>query len=298
MTTRTRMTQSQFKSMILEQVKGEYEVKSTFLGVNKKVHLLHSCGYDWYVTPNHWKRGQRCPKCAHKLPITDDDFANNVRLNGNGEYTKLSKYKNSKTKVHLRHKCGYDWYVTPDVWNRGSRCPKCAGRPKIDTKEYKRRVAKLTDDYEVIGEYVNRRTKIKMRHVSENHIFETSPDEFLKGNRCPICRMSYNEIEISEWLSNHNINYSIQKHFDDCRDKLPLPFDFYLPDMNVCIEYDGIQHYEPIAQFGGEKKLKLRQKHDLIKDEFCKQQGIELIRIPYTDDISATLNNRLNILTK
>jgi very-short-patch-repair endonuclease len=59
-----------------------------------------------------------------------------------------------------------------------------------------------------------------------------------------------------------------------------MPFDFYIPHLNMCIEYDGEQHYLPIY---GNKCLKYVKSNDLIKTNFCKSNGIKLLRIPYWD---------------
>ena len=69
--------------------------------------------------------------------------------------------------------------------------------------------------------------------------------------------------------------------FDDCRNKNPLPFDFYLPNYNICIEFDGRQHYLPIFYFGGEKMLNYTKNNDNIKNEYCLNNNIKLVRIPY-----------------
>jgi very-short-patch-repair endonuclease len=61
-----------------------------------------------------------------------------------------------------------------------------------------------------------------------------------------------------------------------------LPFDFYLTDKKICIEYDGEQHYKPIEKFGGDKSLNRVKKNDELKNQYCNQNGIKLIRIPYT----------------
>ena len=82
-----------------------------------------------------------------------------------------------------------------------------------------------------------------------------------------------------------------------------LPFDFYIPDLNICIEYDGEQHFEPV-DFGGkgkeyaEKRFKAQQKRDNIKTEYCKNNNIKLIRIPYWefDNVENILKQELNIL--
>lgn len=61
-----------------------------------------------------------------------------------------------------------------------------------------------------------------------------------------------------------------------------LTFDFYLPEHNICIEYDGEQHFKPIKIFGGNLYFKQIKYHDKIKTQYCKTNNIELIRIPYT----------------
>lgn len=47
------------------------------------------------------------------------------------------------------------------------------------------------------------------------------------------------------YLEKENINYEFQYIFDDCIYQRALPFDFYILDKNLCIEFDGIQHFEP-----------------------------------------------------
>lgn len=67
---------------------------------------------------------------------------------------------------------------------------------------------------------------------------------------------------------------------------MPLPFDFYLPSYNIVIELDGEQHFKPV-RFGGIshkeaiEQFKIRKLHDKIKNQFCKNNNIRLVRIPY-----------------
>ena len=70
--------------------------------------------------------------------------------------------------------------------------------------------------------------------------------------------------------------------FDDCKKKRTLPFDFYIPLLNLLIEYDGAQHFESPEIFGGEEGLQERQENDKIKNDYCSKNGIKLVRIPYT----------------
>ena len=102
---------------------------------------------------------------------------------------------------------------------------------------------------------------------------------------CPNCNGFYKgEQIVNNYLYENNIIFNTQKMFDDCQDKRKLRFDFYLPHRNICIEYQGKQHYEPVSKFGGIEYFELLQKHDQIKRDYCKDNGITLIEIPYTYD--------------
>ena len=92
--------------------------------------------------------------------------------------------------------------------------------------------------------------------------------------------MSKGEYRILQFLEKQNIKYELQKRYKDCKDKKQLPFDFYLPDYNYCIEFDGYQHYHK-AKYDTDLSFELRKRHDKIKTEYCKSNGIKLIRIPY-----------------
>src|SRR5690606_6725556 len=96
------------------------------------------------------------------------------------------------------------------------------------------------------------------------------------------------------YLTNKNIKFESQKKFNDCKSIRKLPFDFYLPDYNLCIEYDGIQHFEPIDFFGGINSYKNLIKRYAIKSNFCYVNGIELLRIKYNDNINDKLSYLIN----
>lgn len=85
-----------------------------------------------------------------------------------------------------------------------------------------------------------------------------------------------------------NISYVSQYKFNDCIDKKPLPFDFYLPTYNIAIEYQGEQHYNPvcfcsISKEQAENNLALTKKHDKIKKTYCESKNIDLLEISYWD---------------
>lgn len=114
---------------------------------------------------------------------------------------------------------------------------------------------------------------------------------------CKLCNPNRNskaEDIIKDFLDDKNITYVKEKRFDDCKsDKnIALSFDFWLPDFNACIEYDGKQHYEPIKYFGGKSVYQRTIINDNVKNQYCNNNNILLIRIPYWENL-----NIITILT-
>lgn len=157
----------------------------------------------------------------------------------------------------------------------------------LDEKYYK----KLCDerDFTYLGaERINGNICVKFicnKHVEYGEQYQRIGN--LKRRKfCQYCGgASYGEEKICSLLKEWGYSYRRQHIFPDCKDKYVLPFDFYIKNYNVCIEYDGEQHYEPIY---GEENLKIVQRHDEIKNDYCRKNNIPLIRIPYweRDDIS------------
>lgn len=117
--------------------------------------------------------------------------------------------------------------------------------------------------------------------------FITTANSLLSGNTKSCgCLVSYYEEKIGRILDSLNYNYIPQKSFKDCINpatKKKLRFDFYLPDYNLCIEYNGKQHYESTSEIGWNtpEALKDLQKRDNIKKEYCAKNNIKLWIIPY-----------------
>ena len=132
---------------------------------------------------------------------------------------------------------------------------------------------------------------------NEHKPYEVYFRNFLNGKRCPCCHESNGEKKISKILSNLNINYIAQYKFNDCFYKDKLRFDFYLPDYNICIEFDGGQHYEIVEWFGGLDNFINTKIRDTIKNEYCKKNNIKLIRKPYWefDNMENIIMNELNL---
>ena len=135
-------------------------------------------------------------------------------------------------------------------------------------------------DYSKVN-YVNNQTKVIIT-CSIHGDFEQVSSSHLSGAGCPHCMESKGERKISKFLDQKNIEYVRQKKFDDCIGlRYKLPFDFYLPKYRVAIEFDGKQHYEPMEYFGGLESYNRLKVNDKIKNDYCEDNFIELIRIRY-----------------
>lgn len=274
-----------------------YVVLGTY--VNAKTKILHYCkkhNIEWMTTPDNILHGCGCPECGKEKAI-------DKRLKNHEQYVKelnmvnpyiipLEKYiKGDVPILHLCLKDGYQWNISPDNALRGKGCPKCGKVARLTTKEYKERLNKVNPDIEVIGDYVNMRTPILHRCLLDGYEWFTSPINALASKGCPKCQETIGERVVRQCLEKNNIRYEYQKSFKHCKSKQCLPFDFYLPEYNIIIEYNGIQHYKAVKHFGGNEKFKIQRLHDQIKKDFCDDNYIQLIYIPYWE-----FNNTENII--
>lgn len=119
--------------------------------------------------------------------------------------------------------------------------------------------------------------------------------ESLRNNQTQSCgceKSSIGEVNIVKVLQENNIIFEREKKFRNLVNpdtNKQLRYDFYLPDYNRLIEFDGLQHNEVNKYFGGYLEFEKRQKLDQIKNDYAKYNGIELIRIPYKERDQITI---------
>lgn len=227
---------------------------------------------------------------------TNEQFKKEVFDLVGDEYVFLDIYVNARTKIKVKHsKCGDIYKVKPhDFITCGNRCPYCKGNAKKTDAQFKQEVYDLVgSEYTVLGSYVNAYTKIRVKHNQCGHIYKVKPHHFLEGERCSYCNNPKGEVIINKILKSLKIKYEYQKTFDDLRDSQPLSYDFYIPDQNILIEYQGIQHYQPIDYFGGNDRFKTQQKHDKMKADYAKGNGYKLIAVPYTENTCSKIRQYL-----
>ena len=250
-------THEEFISEVYNLVGSEYIFLDKYVNAKTKIKCKHTkCGYEWSISPDNFLKGKGCPKCNRPNYNRDTKrFKSEIYSLVGNEYSVLGKYKSSEEKIRFKHNtCGNEFEMLAGNFLSGQRCPQCS-RPNYnrDTEQFKKEVySSVKDEYVVLGKYINNFTKIRLRHNKCKHEWDVLPNNFLnKHSRCPLCANSKGENFIAEWLKNRSIKFIIQYVFDDCKNFNSLPFDFYLPDYNLLIEYDGEQHFEPV-DFAGE----------------------------------------------
>lgn len=134
-------------------------------------------------------------------------------------------------------------------------------------------------DYNLRG-YVNLHSRLAVR-CPKHGWFAQRASAHLRGHGCAKCSSSRGERRIRYVLRQLGHDFVEQARFPECRDRRPLPFDFYLPHLRTLIEYDGQQHYRKSERWGGHDQLECTQRHDAIRNRFAAEHGYRLIRIPY-----------------
>ena len=272
----------------------KYDYSKVYYITNKiKVEIICPIHGSFLQQPNNHMNGIPCPKCGYekraitKTLDTKCFIKKSKILHGNKYDYSKSKYINTRSRIEIICPIHGGFWMLPSNHLQGCICFKCS-RLQASKKTNKNTEYFLQKSLETHGitydysksKYINARTKIEI--ICRKHgSFWQIPTSHYDGIGCPFCASSKGEQYIEKILQNNNIQYVYQKKFSECIHKNTLPFDFYLPNHNICIEYDGEQHFEPINIFGGEKTFLKNKKHDKIKNVFCYENNIKLIRIPY-----------------
>lgn len=207
--------------------------------------------------------------------------------------------KNNNTYIH--YKCPKHGIHTMKIANllSGKGCPDCVKDKRREMYQLDKQI--IIDRVKECGgellnpnDYINQAEKnLLFKCINCKNTFVSSFRVYTQhgGQLCKECSNteSLGEKKMRRYLEEHNLFY-IQEHwFPDCRDTKPLPFDFYLPTLNLIIEFDGRQHFEDTKHFT--YSLETVIYHDKIKNDYCKSRNIHLLRISYKD-----INHIENIL--
>ena len=291
---------------------GRYDYsKVNYKNINTKVIIIchnHEEPYEFKQTPNNHLQGHGCKKCQYeKISInqkmTLEEFIEQSRkIHGDKyDYSKVN-YVDSQTKVIIICPKHSDFKQKPNHHLRGEGCRKCALeqqsiRQTLTLEEFIEQSRKIHGDKYDYSKVKYISGDIEVIITCPKHgDFPQTPNAHSRGQGCPKCNSSKGEVVVRNWLIKNKIEFEEQKRFDDCRDKRKLPFDFYLPQYNLCIEYDGEQHFNAHS-FNCKKEskkqrlenLKKLQSHDQIKNNYCKSHNINLLRIKYDENTEEKL---------
>jgi predicted Zn-ribbon and HTH transcriptional regulator len=285
---RRNISHERFTNRVFDLVGDEYKVNNEYKGSKTKVEFVHNiCGNIYKILPPSFLSGTRCPFCAKNKPKTYEEIIKMISVRSNSEFIFSGEINNLNSLINIKHLvCGFEYPSNIRNFLNSSGCKMCSGLMKKTTNVFTREIFELVDDeYQVLGEYINSGAKIKIKHNVCDFEWDVVPDNFLGGSRCPKCNSSKGERKIGSFLKLNNIKHKQQYSFADCINKKRLLFDFSVFDqfenLILLIEFDGKQHFEPVDIFGGEDGFIQTRINDEIKNEYCKNNNIELLRIPY-----------------
>lgn len=293
--------------------------------ITQKEELVDNKSLVKYICPIHGEctsrytniqQGNQCYKCSRTqalkrknrttLPRRQDLlYSRALKVSEDQGYELISKKEDiMNNRTYITYKCPHHGLKEMRIsnYNNYKGCPDCAIENlnalfRLDSDEVEKRIENLGGKLHNKEEYINT--------TEENLIidcpycgdpFTTSLRLFCQhgGQACPNCRNteSIGEKKIRMYLEEHEIVFEQEKWFSDCRDTNPLPFDFYLPKSNQIIEFDGKQHFDSSSLFY-HTPLSEQKSHDEIKNKYCKDNNIKLLRIPYwnLNNINSILDN-------
>jgi hypothetical protein len=265
------------------------------------------CGNIFAATPDNLLRGKGCPICALqcralKRRKTHEEFIREMEIK-HPELVVNSQYITVFDKVNCTCKiCNTSFDGAPANMLYGTGCPKCGDR-KIGQKltkpflQFKKELYNVAPTIMIIGEYVKQSSHIRVKCGICGHEWNPTGTSLLLGFGCPMCANSHGEKQIDKYLHNANIKHEHQKTYDNLlgsRGGL-LSYDFYLPDYNLLIEYQG-EYHDGTARNQTDEEFARQVLHDKLKAEYVDDNNIELMEIWYYDydNIEHILNHYFN----
>lgn len=297
---------------------GNKPTKVESISLVNKLKQVHSNNFDYIVDKDYYNLTDKI-KLVNKL--TGDIFHYRIDRHLNGmkpnkltlnyfllkskeihsdryDYSLIKDIKGGKSKVSIICKeHGVFTQRASNHINLKDGCPKCVGKGKWNTDYLKEEFNKVHLDRYDYSNVIFSGVRSKVEIICKEHgIFYQNIHKHLNGQGCPECSFnSKGEEYIKGHLEEMRIKYIRQHGFDSCRYINKLNFDFYLPEYNTCLEFDGIQHFKPVKDFGGIKEFDKIKKRDECKNKWCLENNVNLIRINHNqlNSIREIIENKL-----
>lgn len=290
--------------------KNKYDYsKVEYINLTTKVYIICPIHGGFWQRPKDHLSGQGCKQCFYEKSqkeqsLTKETFIEKAQaIHGDKyDYSKV-KYVNNHTKVCIICPEHGEFWQLPNNHIKGRGCRLC-GLQSVSIKmssnkdEFIKKAKKVHGDkydYSLV-EY---KPEAKIAIICPIHgVFNQRVSSHLLGNGCPTCNDSKGERVIFDYLKRNNIGfisqYKIPNEYLFCDNKM-LYVDFYIPNKNIFIEYNGEQHYSPYKHFGGVTRYKKQKARDESLRQYCIKHNINLIEISYKDfdKIELILNNEI-----
>lgn len=318
-----RLTTEKVKKSLFDIHGNDYTLLNEYGDDSNNLVIKHEiCGKIYKtVYSNIITRKRRCKYCftgVRKTNIINYTEAKKrvESVKGYKLVTTEKEYKNTQTKVNILHEeCGnilnmfYKNFV-----NNKARCKKCYHLRRSDIKtnkefqeildnKYGRNIYIVKQDMDNLN---NKTTKVPILHNECGHVWNIDRFHIIdETNRCPICYRvsrihSKSSIIIENYLKNNNIEYIMEYPLlGNIITKKDLISDFYLPEYNLIIEYDGKQHFKPM--YNDEVKLSKQKARDLLKNKFLEESNYNWMRIHYRinkeEDIISVIEEKIKTIS-
>lgn len=269
--------------------------KVDYINANEPVKIICPIhGEFWQKPSNHVNQKNACPRCAHQsYKSTKEEFIDKAKKIHGDKYSYDNvEYISNKIKVKITCPEHGDFETKPNNFLSGHGCPKCAIKlkpqcaPWSNEKFIEKSKSVHGDKYTYEKtHYKNYGTNVIVT-CKKHGDFITDPSNFLQGHGCPNCATSIMEEKLKHFLDDNQIEYVQQKTFKWLKFNGCLRLDFYLPKYLIAIECQGLQHFKPVKQFGGEKTFEEIVNRDSAKKKLCEENGIKIL---YYSDVKDKL---------
>ena len=279
--------------------------KVHYVAMREKVTIVCPKHGEFSVSASNFLNGYACKRCGYERNAmasrkSVEQFIKEAKqVHGDRYDYSLVEYKNTGTPVAIKCKKHGVFMQIPDVHLNGHNCPKCAledlKNPRMSNDTFVQKAKAIHGEEYDYSECKYAGAKKPVRVICKKHGgFDIVAHQHLRGFGCPYCKSPRGEIAIRTYLERNNIKFERQKVFAGCKYKKLLRFDFFLPDHNLCVEFQGNQHYKPIGIWGGEAALARQITKDNIKRKYCAENDIGLLEIKYDEDINSKLQFAIN----
>ena len=270
--------------------------------LNNKKPITVSCKIhgDFSIIAGNFLRGSCCPTCSKnsgnekKKKNTDWFISKSMERHGDKYDYSKSLYVGALNNIKIVCKIHGEFLQRPGSHISGVGCPKCgnlnqAKKRKRNTdlvvKKFKSVHKDIYDYTESV--FISKDKKIKIICKIHGEFWQFAHNHISNKNGCPKCKASIGEKNVREILRIKDFVFLEQKTYNDCKNKNKLRFDFCVEKngKEFLIEFDGPQHFEPVSFFGGKEGFELIKKRDSIKNKFCEENNIPLLRLSKDDDL-------------